>query len=62
MFTYNPKAVEGQMCLESSPNDNKVFFMHTSRAIMLEVGVVFCLSLGIDFFSYFQQSLDQAIF
>ena len=38
MFTFNPKAVEGQVCLESSPNDNKIYFMHTSRAIMLEVG------------------------
>ncbi len=43
MFTYNPKAVEGQVCLESSPIDNKFYFLHNSRAIMLEVGFVQCL-------------------
>eukprot|EP00795_Rhopilema_esculentum_P000600 gene600-10293_t len=36
IFTFNPKAVEGQLCLESSPNDSKIYFMHSSRAIMLE--------------------------
>eukprot|EP00794_Sanderia_malayensis_P007274 gene7274-8085_t len=36
VFTYNPKAIESQMCLESSPHEQKYYFLHSSRAIMLE--------------------------
>ncbi|EDV24691.1 uncharacterized protein TRIADDRAFT_25032, partial [Trichoplax adhaerens] len=36
MFTYNPKACDQKLCLESSPTDNATYFVHSPHAIMLE--------------------------
>lgn len=37
LFTYNPKAVDGELCLESSPSDNTMCFYHSPHALMMEV-------------------------
>ena len=37
MFTYNAKACDGQLCLESSPTENPSFFVHSPHATRLEV-------------------------
>ncbi|XP_065829708.1 lipopolysaccharide-responsive and beige-like anchor protein isoform X2 [Oscarella lobularis] len=39
VFTYNAKACDGQLCLESSPTENPSFFVHSPHATRLE-GVV----------------------
>ena len=36
-FSYNAKAVDGQLCLEASPNENQTFFAHSPHATLLEV-------------------------
>ncbi|XP_048382932.1 lipopolysaccharide-responsive and beige-like anchor protein isoform X2 [Stegostoma tigrinum] len=35
-FTYNPKATDAQLCLESSPKDNPSVFVHSPHALMLQ--------------------------
>ncbi|XP_069782538.1 lipopolysaccharide-responsive and beige-like anchor protein isoform X2 [Narcine bancroftii] len=35
-FTYNPKATDAQLCLESSPKDNSSIFVHSPHALMLQ--------------------------
>ncbi|XP_072352179.1 lipopolysaccharide-responsive and beige-like anchor protein isoform X2 [Scyliorhinus torazame] len=35
-FTYNPKATDAQLCLESSPKDNPSIFVHSPHALMLQ--------------------------
>ncbi|XP_030236698.1 neurobeachin-like [Gadus morhua] len=35
-FTYNAKATDGQLCLESSPRDNASIFVHSPHALMLQ--------------------------
>ncbi|CAM9446147.1 unnamed protein product [Lampetra fluviatilis] len=35
-FTYNAKATDGQLCLESSPRDTTSIFVHTPHALMLQ--------------------------
>ena len=37
VFSYNAKAVDGQLCLEASPVDNGSFFVHSPHATLLEV-------------------------
>ncbi|XP_040187824.1 lipopolysaccharide-responsive and beige-like anchor protein isoform X2 [Rana temporaria] len=35
-FTYNPRATDAQLCLESSPKDNTSIFIHSPHALMLQ--------------------------
>ncbi|XP_066518418.1 LOW QUALITY PROTEIN: lipopolysaccharide-responsive and beige-like anchor protein [Hoplias malabaricus] len=35
-FTYNPRATDAQLCLESSPRDNPSIFVHSPHALMLQ--------------------------
>ncbi|KAK3507572.1 hypothetical protein QTP70_028645, partial [Hemibagrus guttatus] len=35
-FTYNPRATDAQLCLESSPRDNTSIFIHSPHALMLQ--------------------------
>ncbi|KAI1887446.1 hypothetical protein AGOR_G00190380 [Albula goreensis] len=35
-FTYNPRATEGQLCLESSPRGSPSIFVHSPHALMLQ--------------------------
>ncbi|KAM7143631.1 lipopolysaccharide-responsive and beige-like anchor protein isoform 3-T3 [Molossus nigricans] len=35
-FTYNPRATDAQLCLESSPKDNPSMFVHSPHALMLQ--------------------------
>ncbi|XP_077156234.1 lipopolysaccharide-responsive and beige-like anchor protein isoform X2 [Paroedura picta] len=35
-FTYNPRATDAQLCLESSPKDNLSIFVHSPHALMLQ--------------------------
>ncbi|KAG9264625.1 neurobeachin isoform X6 [Astyanax mexicanus] len=35
-FTYNAKATDAQLCLESSPRDNPSIFVHSPHALMLQ--------------------------
>ena len=42
VFSYNAKAVDGQLCLEASPNENQTFFAHSPHATMLEVHIYAC--------------------
>ncbi|XP_036439728.1 lipopolysaccharide-responsive and beige-like anchor protein isoform X2 [Colossoma macropomum] len=35
-FTYNPRATDAQLCLESSPKDNMSIFVHSPHALMLQ--------------------------
>ena len=37
LFSYNAKAVDGQLCLEASPLENPSFFAHSPHATLLEV-------------------------
>lgn len=37
VFSYNAKAVDGQLCLEASPNENQSYFAHSPHATLLEV-------------------------
>ena len=37
LFTYNPKAVDGEICLESSPAENQSCFYHSPHALMMDV-------------------------
>lgn len=36
-FTYNPRATDAQLCLESSPKDSASIFVHSPHALMLQV-------------------------
>ena len=36
-FTYNAKATDAQLCLESSPKENASIFVHSPHALMLQV-------------------------
>lgn len=38
-FTYNAKATDAQLCLESSPRENPSIFVHSPHALMLQVSV-----------------------
>lgn len=40
-FTYNPRATDAQLCLESSPKDNASIFVHSPHALMLQVTLFF---------------------
>uniref|UniRef100_A0A673MXP9 Neurobeachin n=1 Tax=Sinocyclocheilus rhinocerous TaxID=307959 RepID=A0A673MXP9_9TELE len=35
-FTYNPRATDAQLCLESSPKDSTSIFVHSPHALMLQ--------------------------
>ncbi|XP_006870937.1 PREDICTED: lipopolysaccharide-responsive and beige-like anchor protein isoform X1 [Chrysochloris asiatica] len=35
-FTYNPRATDAQLCLESSPKDNPSIFVHSPHSLMLQ--------------------------
>jgi hypothetical protein len=37
-FSYNAKATDAQLCLESSPKENASIFVHSPHALMLQVG------------------------
>lgn len=39
-FTYNAKATDAQLCLESSPRENASIFVHSPHALMLQVSRV----------------------
>lgn len=39
-FTYNAKATDAQLCLESSPRENPSIFVHSPHALMLQVSEV----------------------
>lgn len=39
VFSYNAKAVDGQLCLEASPNENQSYFAHSPHATLHEVCV-----------------------
>lgn len=39
-FTYNAKATDAQLCLESSPRENPSIFVHSPHALMLQVSLV----------------------
>lgn len=41
-FTYNPRATDAQLCLESSPKDNASIFVHSPHALMLQVSGLYC--------------------
>lgn len=43
-FTYNAKATDAQLCLESSPRENPSIFVHSPHALMLQVSVGFITS------------------
>lgn len=43
-FTYNAKATDAQLCLESSPRENASIFVHSPHALMLQVN---CLALTL---------------
>lgn len=36
-FTYNAKATDAQLCLDSSPRENASIFVHSPHALMLQV-------------------------
>lgn len=38
-FSYNPRATDAQLCLESSPKDNASIFVHSPHALMLQVKI-----------------------
>lgn len=40
-FTYNAKATDAQLCLESSPKENPSIFVHSPHALMLQVCVFY---------------------
>lgn len=42
-FSYNAKAVDGQLVLESSPVECVSLFAHSPHATMLEVTVLFAI-------------------
>lgn len=39
-FTYNAKATDAQLCLESSPRENASIFVHSPHALMLQVSFI----------------------
>ncbi|KAH0625056.1 hypothetical protein JD844_033108 [Phrynosoma platyrhinos] len=39
-FTYNAKATDAQLCLESSPKENPSIFVHSPHALMLQTKLV----------------------
>ncbi|KAI4813914.1 hypothetical protein KUCAC02_003135 [Chaenocephalus aceratus] len=39
-FTYNAKATDAQLCLESSPRENASIFVHSPHALMLQVSLL----------------------
>lgn len=39
-FTYNAKATDAQLCLESSPRENASIFVHSPHALMLQVSLI----------------------
>ncbi|KAG7251943.1 hypothetical protein CRUP_000617, partial [Coryphaenoides rupestris] len=41
-FTYNPRATDAQLCLESSPKDNTSIFVHSPHALMLQEQILAC--------------------
>ena len=41
-FTYNAKATDAQLCLESSPKENASIFVHSPHALMLQVSLTTC--------------------
>ena len=43
-FTYNAKATDAQLCLESSPRENASIFVHSPHALMLQVSAPLSLS------------------
>ncbi|XP_043919368.1 lipopolysaccharide-responsive and beige-like anchor protein [Protopterus annectens] len=46
-FTYNPRATDAQLCLESSPKDSPSIFVHSPHALMLQdVKAVVTHSIG----------------
>jgi hypothetical protein len=47
-FTYNAKATDAQLCLESSPRENASIFVHSPHALMLQVSP-FSLVLVVPF-------------
>ena len=46
VFSYNVKAVDGQLCLEASPNENQIFFAHSPHATLLEVHVIITIIIS----------------
>uniref|UniRef100_A0A8C5GNS1 Neurobeachin n=1 Tax=Gouania willdenowi TaxID=441366 RepID=A0A8C5GNS1_GOUWI len=49
-FTYNAKATDAQLCLESSPRENASIFVHSPHALMLQVNSRHVeLTVGFDY-------------
>lgn len=46
-FTYNAKATDAQLCLESSPKENPSIFVHSPHALMLQVCITIDLLFSI---------------
>ena len=46
VFSYNAKAVDGQLCLEASSNENQTFFAHSPHATLLEVHVIITIIIS----------------
>lgn len=46
-FTYNAKATDAQLCLESSPKENPSIFVHSPHALMLQVGILYCIIICV---------------
>ena len=69
LFSYNAKAVDGQLCLESSPIANPSPFVHSPHATLLEVlsthgltPFLFSFILFIVFSAYVQtQGVDPVV-
>lgn len=49
-FTYNPRATDAQLCLESSPKDNASIFVHSPHALMLQVTVTSRAVMALPFY------------
>nr|XP_054358451.1 neurobeachin-like isoform X1 [Pongo pygmaeus] len=47
-FTYNAKATDAQLCLESSPKGDASIFVHSQHALMLQIQVLFPLFPQLD--------------
>lgn len=54
-FTYNAKATDAQLCLESSPRENPSIFVHSPHALMLQV------SAAVHHQAHFQTSECSAV-
>ncbi|MFT7815131.1 lipopolysaccharide-responsive and beige-like anchor protein [Arapaima gigas] len=57
-FTYNPRATDGQLCLESSPRNSPSVFVHSPHALMLQVSL--CGS-RLDYLQHCTDEVDTSV-